>query len=66
MLPVLDGCETWSPTLTKERSLRLLENVVLRKAIGPEREEVTGRLRKLHTGSLHALCSSSYIIRKIW
>jgi len=52
--------------LTKERSLRLLENVALRKAFGPEREEVTGRLRKLHTDNLHALCSSSYIIRKIW
>jgi hypothetical protein len=67
MLPVvLYGCETWSLTLTKERSLRLLENEGLRKAFGPEREEVTGRLRKLHTDNLHVLCSSSYIIRKIW
>jgi len=41
MLPVvLYGCETWSLKLTKERSLGLLENVVLRKAFGPEREEV--------------------------
>ena len=67
MLPVvLYGCEIWSLTSTKECSLRLLENVVLRKAFCPEREEVTGQLRKLCTDNLHALCSSSYIIRKIW
>ena len=42
MLPVvLYGCKSWSPTLTKGCSLRLLENMVLRKVFGPEREEVT-------------------------
>jgi hypothetical protein len=62
MLPVvLYGCETWPLTLTIERSLRLLENVVLWKSFGPAREEVTGRLRKLHTDNLHALCSSSLL-----
>jgi len=59
------GCETWSLILTKEHSLGLLENMVLRKAFGPQREEVTGRLRKLHADNLHALCSSPYIIRKL-
>jgi len=39
ILPVvLYGREAWSLTLTKERRLRVFENRVLRKIIGPKRE----------------------------
>ena len=39
---VLYGCETWSLTMREERKLRVFENMVLRKIVGPRREEVTG------------------------
>jgi len=39
---VLYGCETWSFTLREERRLRVFENRVLRRIIGPKRDEVTG------------------------
>jgi hypothetical protein len=43
ILPVvLDGCETWSLTLSQERRLRVFENRVLRRLFGPKRDEVTG------------------------
>ena len=43
ILPVvLYGCETWSLTLREERRLRVFENRVLRKVIGPKRDKVTG------------------------
>jgi len=46
-LPVLlYGCETWSLTLRKERRLRVLENRVLRRVFGPERDEMTGEWEK--------------------
>ena len=40
VLPVvLYGCETWSLTLKEERRLRVFENRVLRKVVGPKRDE---------------------------
>jgi hypothetical protein len=39
---VLNGCETWSLTLRKERRLRVFENRVLRRIFGPKRDEVIG------------------------
>jgi hypothetical protein len=43
ILPVvLYGYETWSLTLKKERRLRVFENRMLRRILGPKREEVTG------------------------
>ena len=39
---VLYGCETWSLTLREERRLRVFENMVLRRILGPNRDEVTG------------------------
>jgi hypothetical protein len=42
-LPVVSyGYETWSLTLRKECSLRVFENMVLRRIFGPKRDEVTG------------------------
>jgi hypothetical protein len=40
-------------------------NRVLRRIFGPKRDEVTGEWRKLHSGELHNLYSSSDIIREI-
>jgi hypothetical protein len=43
----------------------VLENRVLRRIFGPERDEVTGEWRKLHSEELHILYSSPNIIRQI-
>ncbi|KAJ4427846.1 hypothetical protein ANN_25625 [Periplaneta americana] len=45
--------------------LRVFQNKVLRKMFGAKRDEVTGEWRKLHNTELHALYSSSDIIRNI-
>jgi hypothetical protein len=42
----LYGYETLSLTLKEERGLSVLENRVLRRIFGPEREEVAGGWRK--------------------
>ena len=66
ILPVvLYGCETWSLTLGEERKLRVFENMVSRRIFGPRRDEVTGKLRRLHNEELNYLYSSSNIVRVI-
>jgi hypothetical protein len=66
ILPVvLYGCETWSLTLREEHRLRVFENMVLRRILGPKRDEVTGEWRKLHNEELHNLYSSPDIIRQV-
>jgi hypothetical protein len=66
ILPVvLYGCETWSVILREEHRVRVFENRVLRRIFGPKRDEVTAEWRKLHSGELHNLYSSSDIIRQI-
>jgi hypothetical protein len=62
---VLYGCETWSLTLREEHRLRVFEGRVLRRILGPKRDEVTGGWRKLHKEELHNLYSSPSIIRTI-
>jgi len=42
MCVVLNGRETLSLTLREECRLRVSENGVLRRILGPKREEVTG------------------------
>jgi hypothetical protein len=59
------GCETWSLTLREENRLRVFENRVLRRIVGPRRDEVTGEWRKLHNEELHNLYTSPDIIRQI-
>ena len=49
--------------MKEEIRLRILENKVLRKIFGAERDEITGELRTLHNAELHALYSSPNIIR---
>jgi hypothetical protein len=43
----------------------VFENRVLRRIIGPKRDEVTGGWRKFHKEELRDLCSSPSIIRII-
>jgi hypothetical protein len=50
---VLYEFETWSLTLRKEHSLRVLKNRVLRRIFGPKRYEVTGEYGKLHAEDLY-------------
>jgi hypothetical protein len=51
--------------LREEHRLRVFENNVLREILGPERDEVTGGWRKLHSAGLHDLTSSPSTIRVI-
>jgi hypothetical protein len=63
ILPVvLYGCEIRSLTLWEEHRL---ENRVLRRIFGPNRDKVTGEWRKLHNEELCDLYSSRSIIRII-
>jgi hypothetical protein len=39
---VLYKSETWSLTLREGHALRVLENGMLRRAVGPKREDATG------------------------
>jgi hypothetical protein len=66
ILPVvLYGCQTLSLTLREEHRLRVFEDRVLRRILGPKRDEVTGGWRKLHNEELHGLYSSPGIVRVI-
>jgi len=56
---VFYGCETWSLTL------KVFENMMLRKTFGPKRGEVTGEWRRLHNKELYDLYCSANIIRVI-
>jgi hypothetical protein len=43
ILPVvLYGCETWYLTLREEQRLRVFENRVLRRIVGPKKDKETG------------------------
>ena len=62
ILPVvLYGCETWSLTLREERSLRVFENMVLRRIFGRRRDEVTGDWRRLHNEEINVLYSPNIV-----
>jgi hypothetical protein len=59
---VLYWCETWSVTSREEYRQRVFENRVVRKILGPRRDEVMGGCRKLQSDELRNLYSSTSII----
>jgi hypothetical protein len=61
---VLHGCKTWSLTLREEHRLKVFENRVVRRILGPNGEEDKS-WRKLHNDELHSLYSSPNIDRVI-
>jgi hypothetical protein len=64
ILPVvLYGCESWSLMLREKHRLRVFKNRVLRRIVGPKRDEVMGEWRKLHNEELRDLYSSPSMIR---
>ena len=63
MLIVLYGCEAWSLTMREQHRLRVFESRVLRRILGPKRDEVTGEWRKLCSEELNDLYSSPNIVR---
>jgi hypothetical protein len=66
ILPVvLYGCETWLLKLTEEHRLRVSENRVLGRIVGPKRHKVTGKWRRLHNEEFNGLYSSSNTIQVI-
>jgi len=66
ILPVvLYVCKTWSLTLREERRMRVFENRVLRRIIGPKWDEITGEWRKLHNEELNDLYCLPNIVRVI-
>jgi hypothetical protein len=61
---ILYWSETWLLTLNKEPRLRMIENRVLRRIFGPERDDARYG-RKLHNSELNYLYSSPNIIQMI-
>jgi len=51
--------------MREEHRLRVFENRVLRRIIGPKRDEVTGEWRKLHNEELNDLCISHSVVQVI-
>jgi len=49
--------------LREGRRLRVFENRAMGKVIGPRKDEVTGKWRKLHNEELNDLNSSPHVIR---
>ena len=44
---LLNGCETWSPTLREEHGLRVFENKALRKIFGAKKRLNYRRMEKV-------------------
>jgi hypothetical protein len=55
----------WSLTPREEQRLRVTENRVLRRILGPQREEVAGDWRRFHNEELRNSYASPNVIRVI-
>jgi hypothetical protein len=55
----------FSSTLREEHRFRVFEKRILRRIIGPQREELAGGWRRLHNEELHNLYTSPNVIRTI-
>jgi hypothetical protein len=62
---VLYGYETWSLSLCEKHRLRVFENRVLWKVLGPKRKEVAGGWRGWHNEHLCNFYALANIIRVI-
>jgi hypothetical protein len=51
--------------LREERKLRVFEKMVLRRILGPGRDEVARDWKRLHNEELNDLCSSPNIVQVI-
>jgi hypothetical protein len=51
--------------MREKRRLRVFENRVLRRVLGPKRDEVAGEWRKLHNKELNDRYSLSNIVRVV-
>ena len=49
------ACETWALTQEQERRLLVFENTILRRILGPTRDEATGEWRRRHNRELRDL-----------
>jgi hypothetical protein len=66
ILPVvLHMIETWPLILREEHRLKVFAKRVLRTICGPNKDEVIGGWRKLHSEELHNVYSSPNIITMI-
>jgi hypothetical protein len=53
LILVLYGCETWSLTVREEHKLRVFENRLLRRILGPKRNGVRRRWGQPNNTELH-------------
>jgi hypothetical protein len=58
---VLTACRTWSLTLREGWKLKVCENTLLRRILGPKRDEVTGEWRNYIRRSF-MLCTPHQIL----
>ena len=63
LLVVLRGCEIWSVALREEHRLRVFENRVLRKILGPKRDEATGEWRRRYNEEINDLYCLANVIQ---
>ena len=54
----------WSLTFREECRLRVFENMILRRILGP-RKDANGEWRRLHNEELHSLYRSPNVVRVI-
>jgi len=56
---------TFGLTLNEEHRLRVYENRVMKRILGPKMDEVAGGCRRLHNVELYNLYASSHITKVI-